>query len=249
MFSSNTEKIWKKSSSFNGKLNLYIVALKSVTETKPSPNESIFRNALLSPFQSEIICRNNKLVYGPFWIKVKGALGRTWLIPHIRQPWHKAKTLMANRLCSHLDNGALINYIQSFLLNKDCFTHQKLDRNALSSPLRSLPLCAFFCELNFNLLEIYSHFLTDMTNKHTKSFSFSFASKFKLKNYPLETGIPSKLFGSNVKWTRGRLWCKGLQQHSSPGSEFYQQLYQQPLELVSRPTTPPTRERNKRNIA
>ena len=135
MFSSNTEKIWKKSSSFNGKLNLYIAALKSVTETKPSPNESIFLNALLSPFQSEIICRNNKLVYGPFWIKVKGALGRTWLIPHIRQPWHKAKTLMANRLCSHLDNGALINYIQSFLLNKDCFTHQKLDRNALSSPM------------------------------------------------------------------------------------------------------------------
>lgn len=244
MFSSNTEKIWKKSSSFNGKLNLYIAALKSVTETKPSPNESIFLNALLSPFQSEIICRNNKLVYGPFWIKVKGALGRTWLIPHIRQPWHKAKTLMGNRLCSHLENGALINYIGTKLSFKQ----------GLFYPSKTRQKCALFpygpfCELNFNLLEIYSHFLTDMTNKHTKSFSFSFASKFKLKNYPLETGIPSKLFGSNVKWTRGRLWCKGLQQHSSPGSEFYQQLYQQPLELVSRPTTPPTRERNKRNIA
>ena len=145
MFSSNTEKIWKKSSSFNGKLNLYIAALKSVTETKPSPNESIFLNALLSPFQSEIICRNNKLVYGPFWIKVKGALGRTWLIPHIRQPWHKAKTLMANRLCSHLDNGALINYIGTKLSSKQGLFYPSKTRQkcalfpfALSSPLRFL---------------------------------------------------------------------------------------------------------------
>ena len=38
-------------------------------------------------------------------------------------------------------------------------------------------------------------------------------------------------------------------QHCSPGSEFYQQLHQPPLVLVSCPTTPPTRGRRRRNIA
>lgn len=61
MFSSNTEKIWKKSSSRKGKLNLRIADLKSVTDTKPSPNKSSFLKALLSPFQSEIICRKYKI--------------------------------------------------------------------------------------------------------------------------------------------------------------------------------------------
>ena len=60
MFSSKTEKMWKKSSSFNGNLKFSMAALKSVTDTKPWPCMSIFLKDLLRAFQSEIIC-NKKI--------------------------------------------------------------------------------------------------------------------------------------------------------------------------------------------